>query len=345
MKPRLFIGSSSEVLSIAEKVQELLIQDVEGHLWDQRTFGLGEHTLDSLRREVLLSDFALLIVSPDDQIVKRGKETYTARDNILFELGLFMGALGPRRSFYLVITDKRKHELREVEIPSDLAGISRLQLELTDDNFEWALRAQCTKLKDAIRRSANDPELSILPSTSLAIGYFKNFVLQVCRVLYRTPDLKVEGRTFDLTRDIFDFNIVLPDSALDASHAGFLKFTRSRKLTQIQVTGDDQSRRFPFFVDSTVENGRVQMFDYPTTLRAAREAIALASNRNLADEEMTMLETREIRNFASTLEKLLQSPDAADFRDNIRLRYVSELPQAKAPARTPRARKKSTGRS
>ena len=76
MKPRLFIGCSSESLSIAEKIQEFLLHDIEARIWDQGTFALGETFLESLRREVLLSEYALLIVSPDDQITKRGRSGY-----------------------------------------------------------------------------------------------------------------------------------------------------------------------------------------------------------------------------------------------------------------------------
>jgi Predicted nucleotide-binding protein containing TIR-like domain len=337
MKPRLFIGSSTEGRDVAEKVQQLLSPDIEGHIWDQPAGGLGEHIMDSLRREMLLSDFALLIVSPDDQIVKRGREVYSARDNVLFELGLFMGALGAQRSAYLVVTDKRKERLREVAIPSDLSGISRLNIELTDSGFEWALRAECTKLKAAIRREMNAGALSVLPSTALAIGYFKNFVLQACKALYSKTNFEIEGRTYDLTKDIFDFHIVLPNDASDASHAGFLKFTRNRKLVQTSITGADASRGFPFYVDARVIKGRIQMFDYPTTLRAAREAVLLASGRRLSDTEIASLEMREIRNFGATLEKLLASPDAADFRDNVHVKFVSDLPTDSSMPRKPKA--------
>jgi hypothetical protein len=324
MKPRLFIGCSSESLSIAEKIQEFLLHDIEARIWDQGTFALGETFLESLRREVLLSEYALLIVSPDDQITKRGRSGYAPRDNILFELGLFMGAIGPRRSFYLVVTDRNKGG-GEIEIPSDLSGISRLQIEAGDADHELQLRIQCRKIKDAIVRVGSESDLGILPSTSLAIGYFKNFVLEVCRALYRTSELKIGSGVYDLTKDIFDFHIVLPDRGSDASQAGFLKFTRSRQLQQIQITGETGSRRFPFFVDSSVHNGRIQMYDYPTTLRAAREAILIASSRGLSDAEIAALEAREIRNFAATLVRLLKSSDAADFRDNIHITFVSAL--------------------
>jgi predicted nucleotide-binding protein len=100
-KPRLFIGCSSEAIKLAKKIQVNLDDVADVKIWNQDTFFPGEHTLEALQREVLQTDFALLLVTPDDKIQKRKKAGYSVRDNILFELGMFMGVLGPKRSFYL----------------------------------------------------------------------------------------------------------------------------------------------------------------------------------------------------------------------------------------------------
>jgi predicted nucleotide-binding protein len=53
------------------------------------------HALVRNAREV---DFAALVLTPDDLIVKAGEERPVARDNVLFEAGLFMGSCPPGRS-------------------------------------------------------------------------------------------------------------------------------------------------------------------------------------------------------------------------------------------------------
>jgi predicted nucleotide-binding protein len=40
------------------------------------------------------SDFAIAIAQPDDVTKTRGKRKNTPRDNVIFELGFFMGRLG-----------------------------------------------------------------------------------------------------------------------------------------------------------------------------------------------------------------------------------------------------------
>jgi hypothetical protein len=326
-KPKLFIGCSSEVKDVAEQVQVILDDVCEVKIWDQQTFFPGEHPLESLRREVLQTDFALLLVTPDDKIQKRDKAGYSVRDNILFELGIFMGVLGPKRSFYLVVeVTTKEHKKKELMLPSDLAGITRVQMSIEEGkDYTSSLRKACTMLKEAIRRGANHIGVTLLPSTALAIGYFNNFVLQVCRKLFTISDFQVNGRSFNLQNDLFDFHIVLPDSAADASHEGFSKFVRQNHLVKIEVEGESRSRTFPFFVDSKLKNNRLLLFDYPTTLRAAREAIRIAVPASATEEEIEQLEDREIINFERTLRRMLREPSAADFRDNVKILYVKDL--------------------
>lgn len=59
-RPRLFVGSSSEGLGIANKIQELLSGDFSVVVWNQGTvFGLGSSTLEALEAAVLEYHFAV----------------------------------------------------------------------------------------------------------------------------------------------------------------------------------------------------------------------------------------------------------------------------------------------
>jgi len=54
-------------------------------------------------------------------LIKRDAEANAARDNVLFELGLFMGALGRERTY--VVNEK------SVRLPTDLAGIATVSFQ------------------------------------------------------------------------------------------------------------------------------------------------------------------------------------------------------------------------
>ena len=90
-RPTVFIGSSSEGLDIAEAVQALLDNDCEVTVWTQGVFLLGLSNLENLTRKLGQYDFAVLVLTPDDLVKSRGVEQAAGRDNVIFELGLFMG--------------------------------------------------------------------------------------------------------------------------------------------------------------------------------------------------------------------------------------------------------------
>ncbi len=92
-KPRLFIGSSSENLKIAYAIQENLDHDFEATVWNQNVFDLSRSTLETLVAKVPDFDAAVFVFSPDDVASVRGKAKQIVRDNVVFELGLFIGQL------------------------------------------------------------------------------------------------------------------------------------------------------------------------------------------------------------------------------------------------------------
>jgi predicted nucleotide-binding protein len=55
--------------------------------------------LENLSRILNDYDFAVIILTPDDVIISRGNQQKISRDNLIFELGLFMGFIGRNRAF------------------------------------------------------------------------------------------------------------------------------------------------------------------------------------------------------------------------------------------------------
>src|SRR4030095_10944044 len=88
--PTAFIGSSKEGLPIANKLKKQLALTINCTVWSKGVFGVGMGTLDSLVRATKKNDFAILLLTPDDFARKRGKRIIIPRDNVIFELGLFM---------------------------------------------------------------------------------------------------------------------------------------------------------------------------------------------------------------------------------------------------------------
>lgn len=147
-RPRVFVGSSTEGLPIARALQVLLDHTCEVEVWDQGVFEPGGMTLPSLIEAAHRFDFAIFVVSPDDITDKRGSMKQTPRDNVIFELGLFMGTVGPSRSFMVHERDSSP------DLPSDLAGVTRVTFHMhSTGNVRASLGAAGTTLEEKIRRT------------------------------------------------------------------------------------------------------------------------------------------------------------------------------------------------
>nr|WP_317401654.1 nucleotide-binding protein [Plesiomonas shigelloides] len=171
-KPRIFIASSSESYDVASACNVCLDRKVDVTIWD-KIFEPGGSTLGSLTSKARTFDFALFIFSPDDITNMRERVTPTVRDNVLFELGVFIGALGKERCFILKPRDQQLH------MPTDLLGVNTNDYDSNrcHEELSSAVNAACTlftrqieslgtfkhKIQDTIRVSSGKgaPQYSV----------------------------------------------------------------------------------------------------------------------------------------------------------------------------------------
>jgi CRP/FNR family cyclic AMP-dependent transcriptional regulator len=99
-RPRIFIGSSVEMLPAARAIQAGLAYDnVSVVVWTDGVFRASRDAVTNLLEVAERTDFATLLLGADDVLVSRGNEQSVPRDNVVFELGLFIGAVGRERTF------------------------------------------------------------------------------------------------------------------------------------------------------------------------------------------------------------------------------------------------------
>lgn len=148
--PQIFICSSSESLLIAEHIQIGLDHHASvARVWTDQVFGPMKQTMEDLEREVRAADFAVAVVAGDDVVRSRKRQSRAPRDNVVFELGLFMGQLGRERT---IIVSPRGVNLK---LPSDLHGLNLLTFSpptvLADvRQLAASLGPVCTQLKTLI---------------------------------------------------------------------------------------------------------------------------------------------------------------------------------------------------
>jgi hypothetical protein len=324
---RVFIGSSSGKLELAKKIQALLGRAIKADVWDGDLSGqLGNIILDELLLKVSLYDFAIMVLSADDFTTSKGEQKDSPRDNVIFELGMFMGVRGRRRVFPIVVGG----ELGDLKVPTDLAGnkVLRLDGKLVGDLSY--LRKQVAIVKEAITTRAKEAGLSLLPSAALAYGYVNNFLAPVSRHLNsgetRNTVETIAYETFD-----YDFNIYMPKILEDVSVEYRNLLVQKLKLRPFTVGQKPDpgrpDRSYSFFVKAAAENGRTQFVDYPTTLSASYDVInlALGGDGSLGAREDTkkVMGEQEIRNFAKAVRFILPEVKIK-FPHNVKYWWVEE---------------------
>ena len=142
-KPRLFIASSVESLPVAEAVNVNLDHEFEVTLWKNGTFKLSSSAIDDLVKKSSVVDFALFIFAPDDIATIRSRSEHVVRDNVIFEMGLFVGAIGKSRSFILKPRDIEMH------LPTDLLGVTPADYDASrsDGDLVSATNRACSLIK------------------------------------------------------------------------------------------------------------------------------------------------------------------------------------------------------
>ncbi|CAN5823015.1 hypothetical protein BH20ACI4_BH20ACI4_03500 [soil metagenome] len=132
-KLKVFIGSSSEAKEYAQIVQEIL-QEVESDIeiigwWKDNVFASGDTHIESLFNAISKTNTAVLIFAEDDSLRKRGVDTWTTRDNILLEYGMFAAAHGRNNVLLL--------KLGNPSLPTDLSGVNHVILEKCEDSASF----------------------------------------------------------------------------------------------------------------------------------------------------------------------------------------------------------------
>lgn len=195
VKPSVFVASSTENLDVAYAVQKALENEAEVTVWDQGVFGPTDFILEAIYRQLDSSDFGVFVLMPDDRTYSRGKTVATPRDNVVFELGLFMGALGRHRSFVLYPEGLNKVK---VKLPIDILGLvsARFSTTRADGNTDAAVSAACHSIRRIIKQIGRRPGHAALhpskrtPDNALLTSLVNGALETVCRAVSipHTPD-------------------------------------------------------------------------------------------------------------------------------------------------------------
>lgn len=241
-KPRVFIGSSAEGLEAAEAIQASLAHAAEVTIWTQDVFGASRYPLESILEAAATADFGIFVFTPDDPTTIRDREVRVARDNVIFEFGLFVAAVGRTHAFVVRPDDA-------IHIPTDLEGLTLLGFDASrnDGNLMAALGPACAQIKKALNsyvsegpcgylvRFASREEPSLLtPNCDTQVSYERFYKLLL--YMFRHESFR-KFRAFDLAFGRWEELLRTDqDQTLNISNEIFEAMT--------QMFGDERCRDF-----------------------------------------------------------------------------------------------------
>jgi hypothetical protein len=146
-RARVFVGSARESLPIVDAIHKNLEREAIVTPW-KHGFRPSEQTMAELERNLGTSDFGVFVLTPDDVVKMRDETLSVPRDNVVYELGMFVGRLGVSRCLFLVPrgTDK-------VHLPSDLSGVKPIEYDAArdDDDLVSATNVACADIVSRIK--------------------------------------------------------------------------------------------------------------------------------------------------------------------------------------------------
>ncbi len=292
--------------------------------------------LPVLSKKIPTFDFALVFAESVDSALVRGEKQYSMRDNVLFELGMCIAALGSDRVI-LMAQDN-------VHIPDDLAGIGKIGVDCIrfhEDGFDESVDAlglrlaQKTEifekrfasgLEDVINHISINSEI-ISPvfvgaSVSSAEAYFNNFIVRLLENIEKGVDDLKSGENISVPVENVGIRIVFPESVDSFTKNNIGQYFKNRNYSEFFIK--DAGIRGLFFNGVfDRENNRLTVVDIPTSVTASYEIVNTILNMESDDKFDTEAEKRfiakEMDIYCYSLQKLL-SPAVAEKR----LTYVKD---------------------
>ena len=166
-KAKIFIASSGRTFVLAEKLRdELSTEFCQATLWSEEgRLQPGSTIIEMLEGVAEQYDFAVIILAKDDVMTAGDGEILKARDNCVFEAGLFMSAIGRKRCFLV-------NSVAQSDLPSDLSGVISIQFDEPSNlrdrkSCADAIAKVAAQLKDRVQDEGPSPYHAKLPLLSV----------------------------------------------------------------------------------------------------------------------------------------------------------------------------------
>lgn len=255
----IFVASSRQSQPVMAAAEEFLNgSGIKVVRWDSKEFRQPKvYLLDRLLQATDEFDYALFVFEPDDIHVGNGALVNVTRDNVIFELGLFMSKLGHSNTFVIspspweaglhILSDLNNYQIYHYTKP-DLPRAASAEQKLAAMKEE--LQPVCNEIRkrmldDGPRRIRRGPaHVTRLPDklpellrteTPAGLRSVKNVALDMAITWYMYLELLRNQATHDLTIEVI---------MLDGSAAPIITASHETPTAQTAATQEENIKRY-----------------------------------------------------------------------------------------------------
>lgn len=289
LKPKIFIGSSTSGVKVAEKVKANLSTIGDCYIWNEpNIWEPNRSTFENLLRMVSFFDFGVFVATADDLTLTNDKIVIEPRDNVILEMALFCGSMGRDKSFLLVEDG--------IKLPTDFNGIYMPRFKLIDD---VSIKNACDEYASKIEEHYKLGHLSLYPTTALAIGYYKNFITGLVESAQEADILEIEGVKYT----DFKLKVVIPRDLKGMIREKAAQFYKRHGFVENAMK--TKYRRHPAWFKLDPNQAPVAvLYDMPSTLTGIDDAIEMILQKGFKGRTkmQEVIEQRELNNFRRVLQ-------------------------------------------
>lgn len=323
MRVPIFIGSATESKEMAEEITKKLNQNsnYNATLWSDNFFKLGDITYDKLVRAMISYKYAILIGGEDDDVIRtaNGVRNFKPRDNVYFELGLLSGMISPKRVFFIVS--------ERVKEASDFFGMTLHRYKehkSCKTEAEWDKEVE--KVVQIITKGIDEEEENyrhtLLPSLSLALGYFDNYLKPVCeslqynRCVIRVKDQKGDEHIISLAGREKHFHVIVPRDTEIYDWKGWASVYYERVPLKAVMEVSPYEHNPDANVDNTIlDLGKpCEFYNIPQTMNTAFKAVdeVLGQSTTITSIEKKQAKQLERDAFIGALKTLVKNDSVVE---------------------------------
>lgn len=293
--------------------------------------------LPSLSKKIPTFDFAVIFAEAVDTVKMRGTtEIGSMRDNVIFELGLCIMALGIERVI-LFSEDS-------IRIPEDLVGVGKIGIEQVTFNsknkeesvlnISNLIERKSEILAKRLDRQINDivkhinkkadfiSPIFIGASVSSAEAYFMNFIVRFFESVDKGIECLDNAELGIIYPQKTEMKIIIPQTVNMLLREKINEYYVKHKYEKFLIR-DAGSRGLFFYGKYLQDENLLQVVDIPTSVTASYSVVSSILSTESDDEydktAQDRFVTKEMDMYAYTLKKLLQPELISD-----RLLFIKE---------------------